>query len=162
MLKQTSQAVTFAFILQLPTTTTSTHCPHAMSLNPHHCKQPRLPNDDNCPTNDCHHDNCPTNGHDHLTMTTTTHNKGDDQHTMTSTHENHTCSKDMGSYPSSILFTFHYLAFVSHDSPSILVSSSHVTINLLTSLPPLHLLLSSRCSIVAQTNRQVLLCIIST
>ena len=43
---------------------------------------------------------------------------------------------------------------------SILVSSSHVTIYLLISLPPLHLLLSSRCSIIAQTNRQVLLCII--
>ena len=27
-----------------------------------------------------------------------------------------TCSKDMRSYPSSISFTFHYLAFVSHDS----------------------------------------------
>jgi len=26
------------------------------------------------------------------------------------------CSKDMGSYPSLISFTFHYLAFVSHDS----------------------------------------------
>jgi hypothetical protein len=26
------------------------------------------------------------------------------------------CSKDMGSYPFFILFTFHYLAFVSHDS----------------------------------------------
>ena len=26
------------------------------------------------------------------------------------------CSKDMRSYPSSISFTFHYLAFVSHDS----------------------------------------------
>jgi len=35
-----------------------------------------------------------------------------------------------------------------------------VTIHLLTSLPPLHLLLSSRHSIVAQPNRQVLLCII--
>jgi len=35
-----------------------------------------------------------------------------------------------------------------------------VTIYLLTSLPPLHLLLSSRHSIVAQPNRQVLLCII--
>jgi len=60
-LKQTSQAVMFAFILQLPTTTTSTHHPHAMSLNPHHCKQPQPPNNDNCPTN----------SHDHLTMTTT-------------------------------------------------------------------------------------------
>jgi len=44
--------------------------------------------------------------------------------------------------------------------PSILVSSSHVTIYLLTSLPLLHLLLSSRHAIVAQPNRQVLLCII--
>ena len=26
------------------------------------------------------------------------------------------CSKDMGSYPSLISFTFHYLAFVLHDS----------------------------------------------
>ena len=33
-------------------------------------------------------------------------------------------------------------------------------IHLLTSLPPLHPLLSSRHSIIAQTNRQVLLCII--
>jgi len=26
------------------------------------------------------------------------------------------CNKDMGSYPSFTLFTFHYLGFVSHDS----------------------------------------------
>ena len=70
-----------------------------------------------------------------------------------------TCSKDMRSYPSFISFTFHYSAFISHDSFPILVSSSHVTIHLLTSLPPLHLLLS-RHSIVAHPNRQVLLCII--
>jgi len=70
------------------------------------------------------------------------------------------CSKDIGSYHSLIAFTFHYLAFVSHDSFPYLSVSSHVTIYLLTSLPPLHLLLSSRCSIIAQPNRQVLLCII--
>jgi len=48
----------------------------------------------------------------------------------------------MGFYPSSMLFTFHYLAFVSHDSFPYLSTGSHVTMNLLTPLPPLHLLLS--------------------
>ena len=48
----------------------------------------------------------------------------------------------MGCYPSSILFTFHHLAFVSHDSFPYLSVGSHVTIYLLTPLPPLHLLLS--------------------
>jgi len=52
------------------------------------------------------------------------------------------CNKDMGFYPSSILFIFHYLAFVSHDSFPYLSVGSHVTIILLTPLPPLHLLLS--------------------
>jgi len=51
------------------------------------------------------------------------------------------CNKDMGFYPSSILFTFHYLAFVSHDSFPYLSVGHHVTIYLLTPLPPLHLLL---------------------
>jgi len=51
------------------------------------------------------------------------------------------CNKDMGFYPSSILFTFHYLAFLSHDSFPYLSVGSHVTIYLLTPLPPLHLLL---------------------
>jgi len=52
------------------------------------------------------------------------------------------CNKNMGCYPSSILFTFHHLAFASHDSFPYLSVGSHVTINLLTPLPPLHLLLS--------------------
>jgi len=52
------------------------------------------------------------------------------------------CNKDMGCYPSSILFTFHHLAFVSHVSFPYLSVGSHVTRNLLTPLPPLHLLLS--------------------
>jgi len=52
------------------------------------------------------------------------------------------CNKDMGFYSSSILFTFHYLAFILHDSFPCLSVGNHVTINLLTPLPPLHLLLS--------------------
>ena len=70
------------------------------------------------------------------------------------------CRKDMRSYPSFISFTFHHLASVSHDSFPYMSVVSHVTIYLLTSLPPLHLLLWSRHSIVAHPNRQVLLCII--
>jgi len=53
------------------------------------------------------------------------------------------CNKDMGFYPSSILFTFHYLAFVSHDSFPYLSVGSHVTIYLSPlrwcSMLPLHL-----------------------
>ena len=51
------------------------------------------------------------------------------------------CNKDMGFYPFTILFTFHYLAFVSHDSFPYLSVVSHVTIHLLLSFkPPLHIL----------------------
>ena len=50
------------------------------------------------------------------------------------------CNKDIGFYPSSILFTFHYLAFVSHDSFPYLSVGSHVTIHLLSFKPPLHIL----------------------
>ena len=65
------------------------------------------------------------------------------------------CNKDMGFYPSSILFTFHYLAFVSHDSFPYLSVGSHVTIYLLISFKPPLCILCIRNSVIPHSPLEV-------